>query len=376
MISSRWLGYLYLGMRKMQIRESVRSGRRENFYVTDNGFIDHYAREMQPTDVAVYHALERFANCHTRSTWVGTAKIAEVLNVSQRTVQRSLKVLEELKLIRVVQTATVRVYYIVPVPPRAKATVTPLFDSIEESKLNPEGDSDVAWAPAATRQTTRMSHSASRGSSVATIESAVGDSSDIAYKEEQDYVNKTKEQELSNKSLESNIPEVVLGARKVLKALRLSDTSMASAIAAVEDMQRRTTFSMPVIVSDIVMAAQNAGRRNVTGQEHLDEYLARKCALQILQDLAVPVTNNLVSVATAAVKAEVAYAGLTIENAAARIRDLAANDRQKGTRIDRFYFENATWRAHGRIGKGQQQFDRIKRARDEAHAIIDSKMDH
>ena len=47
----------------MPMREIVRSGRRENYYVTDNSFIDHYAREMQPVDIAVYHALERYANC-------------------------------------------------------------------------------------------------------------------------------------------------------------------------------------------------------------------------------------------------------------------------------------------------------------------------
>src|ERR1700733_4069986 len=100
------------------MRETVRSGRRENFYITDNSFIDHYARKLQPTDIAVYHALERYMNCQTRSTWVGTARIAEVLNVSQRTVQRSLKTLEDLKLVRILRTPTLTTYFIVPVPPR------------------------------------------------------------------------------------------------------------------------------------------------------------------------------------------------------------------------------------------------------------------
>lgn len=359
----------------MQMRESVRSGRRENFYVTDNGFIDHYAREIQPTDVAVYHALERFANCHTRSTWVGTAKIAEVLNVSQRTVQRSLKVLEELKLIRVVQTPTTRVYYIMPVPPRPKTAVSPLFEALEGSELDPPRDMDVVFATPPSREATRMSHTTPPPSRVASGESQAGDTYDSAYKEEQDSLNKTNKQDLFNKT-ELKIPELVVAARQVLKSLRLPEASMASAIAAVEDMQRRTTFSMPVIVSEIVMEAQRAARRNVTEDGFLDEYLARKCALQMLQDLSVPVTTNLVSVATAAVKAEVTYARLTIEKAAEHIRDSAEEDRRRGSKIDRFYFENAGWRAHGRVGKGQQQFDRIKRARDEAHAIIDSKMDH
>ena len=110
----------------MQIRETVRSGRRENFYITDNSFIDHYARELQPTDIAVYHALERYADWRKeRSTYVGTATVAKVLNVSQRTVQRSLKALEGLKLIRIVQTDTTKTYFIVPVPARTKASATP-----------------------------------------------------------------------------------------------------------------------------------------------------------------------------------------------------------------------------------------------------------
>src|SRR5262249_33671891 len=152
-------------------------------------FIDHYARAMQPVDVAVYHALERYANCHTRSTWVGTAKIAEVLNVSQRTVQRSLRALEDLKLIRIVQTSTVKMYYIVPVPPPSKTNSAPLFDAIADSDLAAEADADVAWSSA-------VSHLPSSVSCIATFPSRASsglslshDTPDDPYKEEQDLLN-------------------------------------------------------------------------------------------------------------------------------------------------------------------------------------------
>ncbi|HWF92666.1 MAG TPA: hypothetical protein VN684_10310, partial [Terriglobales bacterium] len=69
------------------------------------------------------------------------------------------------------------------------------------------------------------------------------------------------------------------------------------------------------------------------------------------------------------------YTGLSAEAAGASIAEAASEDRRKGIGIDKFYFEDAKWRSHGRTGKGQQQFERIKRARDEAHAIIDAQMD-
>ncbi|MGB9489375.1 MAG: helix-turn-helix domain-containing protein, partial [Terriglobales bacterium] len=102
------------------MREAVRSGRRANFYITENSFIDHYAREVGPVGIAVYHVLERHMNCETRSTWIGTAKMADLLNLSQRTIQRTLKTLEDLKLIRILRTEKLTTYVIVPVPPRAK----------------------------------------------------------------------------------------------------------------------------------------------------------------------------------------------------------------------------------------------------------------
>lgn len=359
----------------MQMRESVRSGRRENFYVTDNGFIDHYAREMQPTDVAVYHALERYANCHTRSTWVGTAKIAEVLNVSQRTVQRSLKVLEELKLIRVVQTATLRLYYIMPVPPRPKAAVVPLFEGLDESELYPERDVDVAPATSQSRQTTRTSRAVTPESPFATMKSVVSDTPDSAYKEEQDLLNKTLEQNFLKK-IENEKTVFQSAAARILGILGLPDSLMEAATAAIEERRAHSTLSMDGIVQDIATAANHARRRGVEYPDFLENYLAERSARQMLKELNLPATNNFISTVREAITAETSYSKLPADQAAAAIARIAIDDRNTGITLDRFYFENAKWRAHGRIGKGQQQFDRIKRARDEAHAIIDSKVDH
>src|SRR5438045_6655909 len=114
------------------MREAVRSGRRANFYMTENSFIDHYAREVKPLGVAVYDVLVRHANCDTRSTYIGTARIANLLGYSQRHVQRALNTLTDLKLIRVLETEDRKTYIVVPVPPRAKAGTTPLFDAVPD----------------------------------------------------------------------------------------------------------------------------------------------------------------------------------------------------------------------------------------------------
>src|SRR5229473_2129290 len=125
------------------MREAVRSGRRANFYITENSFIDHYARDVGTTGVAVYHVLERHVNCETRSTWIGTAKMAKLLNVDQRTIQRTIKKLESLRLIRIVRSENMTTFFIVPVPPPAKTTSTPLFDEMLDS-VPYDHDTDVA----------------------------------------------------------------------------------------------------------------------------------------------------------------------------------------------------------------------------------------
>lgn len=330
------------------MRETVRSGRRENFYVTDNTFIDHYAKEMQPTDIAVYHALERYANCHTRSTWVGTAKIAQVLNVSQRTVQRSLKVLEDLKLIRIVQTPTVKMYFIVPVPPRAKTAAIPLFDGIEEEECSSGSDTGVAW-------TTPASHLPSPVSRVASSVSRSSDTDDDPYKEEQNLLNKTQEQDLFNKISEEEQIGVKKSAKRIIAILGLPVSSLNAATAAVEERRRQTKLSMDGIVQEIVTEANHAERRGIERLEFLDDFLAEQSARQMLKNLDLPVTNSLISTVKASIKAEVTYARLPMERVAALITSAAIGDRRRGMAIDRFYFEGVKWRSNVRVSKAEQR---------------------
>jgi predicted transcriptional regulator len=339
----------------MPMRETVRSGRKENFYITDNSFIDYYAREMQPTDIAVYQVLERYANCHTRSTWVGTAKIAEVLNISQRTVQRSLKVLENLKLIRIVRTATLTTYYVDPVRPRTKRGATPLFDAIEDEVLAETDDASVAWATPASQAPTPMSHQPSSVSREATSASRASDIGAVLYKEEQNLLNKTNEQDLFDKIHNPGKLEIGKSARRIVKILRLPDTSINAAAAAVEETKKRTRLSTDGIVQEIVTAANHAQRRGIESSEFLEDFLTEKSARQILGDLALPDTNNLVSTVTASLKAEVKYTGFPVEKAAELITSAAIEDRRRGVAIDRFYFEGVKWRSNGRVSKAEQR---------------------
>jgi hypothetical protein len=263
------------------MRESVRSGRKANFYITENSFIDNYAREVGPVGMAVYHVLERHVNCETRSTWIGTAKVADLLNLSQRTVQRSLKTLEDLKLIRILRTPTMTTYVIVPVPPRAKNSSTPLFDEIPDEALH-VGDSHVASATPATRRTTSTSH-------VATVMSRADDTCVIAYKEEQDLINKTLEQN-KNKPPSSN-----------------------------------------------------------------------KSAKQVVAILGMPATESNLSMVEAALVAEAAYTGQSLQETAELVTKSAIEDRKNGVTINKFYFEDAKWRqgrrsnVHSRANKAEQR---------------------
>jgi len=207
-----------------EMREAVRSGRKANFYITENSFIDHYAREVGPVGIAVYHVLERHMNCETRSTWIGTARMAELLNLSQRTIQRTLKTLEDLKLIRILRTATMTTYVIVPVPPRAKQGTIPLFDQVPDQSLfedNTTTSEATAVSPITTslsRRTTHASYSATSTSQVATTRSGTSDPHDAAYKEEQNLLNKTFDQD------DRNSPALQKSTRQMIALLGLPST--------------------------------------------------------------------------------------------------------------------------------------------------------
>ncbi len=250
------------------MREVVRSGRRANFYMTENSFIDHYARQIEHADFLVYHALVRHMNCETRSTWVGTAKLADLLNISQRTVQRSLKRLEELKLIRILRNANLTIYVIPPVPQRPKIAATPLFDGISDDEILDQvlgGGSSVA-------STTFASPEAASESRKASIVTRVGDMSDAPNKEEQDLSNKTLEQDQNGPA---------------------TPRQLANTVVAI---------------------------------------------------LGLPASDNNLRMVQAALVADEAYTGQSLQEVAERITQSAMEDRNNGVAINKFYFEDAKWR--------------------------------
>jgi hypothetical protein len=321
------------------MRENIRSGRRAHFYITENSFIDHYAKAVGPMCAVVYNVLERYMNSETRSTWVGTAKIAEVVGATQRTVQRNLKTLEEFKLIKILKTASATTYVVLPVPPRPKEAAIPLFDAIDDEDVLWKGDTSVAQATQVSFITTEPSH-------YTTTASHTRDTGDTANKEEQNLFNNTSEQEKS---------EIRKPAKRILENLGLPDAFLSAALAAVRVTAEQMNISIDGIVAKITTEANLAARRKVSKQDFLKDFLARTCAQEILDDLSLPITNSLISTVTAAVKAEAKDTGLTLEETVARIVRAAIEDRHTGTAIDRFYFENVKWRSNARINKAEKR---------------------
>ncbi len=304
--------------------------------------------------IAVYHVLERHMNFETKSTWVGTAKVAELLNTSQRTVQRTLNLLQDLKLIRIIRTATMTTYVILPVPPRGKTATMPLFDGVDDGDVLPSNDTDVSWA-------TRESYSATSASRQTTSASQMGDISDAPYKEEQDSFNKTKKQESFNKAE----IEIIKSAQTLVRGLKLTDISMSGAIAAVEEMRKGTSLSMDGIVQEIADAANSAERKGTEKHDFLENFLSDKLARRMLKGLALADTDNYISAVAASIRAEKTYTGLTAEAVAERITKAALEARRNGERLDRFYFENTKWRhGNGAAGKTGAAVDRVNRNRE------------
>jgi hypothetical protein len=329
----------------MQMRENIRSGRKANFYITENSFIDHYAKAVGPMCAVIYNVLERFMNSETRSTWVGTAKIAEVVGTTQRTVQRNLKTLEEFKLIKVLRTASATTYVVLPVPTRSKEATIPLFDAVEDQDVLWKGDTDVV-------ETTLASSAATEPSRYATTVSQSRDTGDTPNKEEQNLLNKNHEQENN---------EIRKSAQRIVNILRLPDSLLSAAAAAVGVKAKHTNLSMDGIVQRLTTDANLAERKGVSNQKFLEDFLAQTSAQEILDNLSLPLTNSLIATVTAAVKAEAKDIGLPVEEAALRITSAAKEDRLRGTPIDRFYFENVKWRSNVRVSKAEQrQLDNLE----------------
>ena len=336
------------------MREAVRSGRRANFYITENSFIDHYAREVGTTGVAVYHVLERHANCETRSTWIGTAKMAELLDLDQRTIQRTIKKLESLRLIRIVRSANLTTFYIVPVPPRTRTSSTPLFDEML-GPVQHEDDADVAGTTPMSRDATFLSPNTTSVSQRATPMSQGNDIPVAAYKEEQNLSNKTSEQDFFYKTFENTGAEIHEAANRILNILRLQDTFKHAAIAAIELELRESEQSIDAVVTKVWQKATNADHNHVPRGKFIEDYLGKRLAEIVVDQTNLPHTNNLILTVTAALKAEAKDLGLSLEETAARITTAAGEDRRKGMAIDRFYFENCKWRSNGGVSKAERR---------------------
>ena len=293
------------------MKEAVRSGRRANFYITENSFIDHYARVVGTTGIAVYHALARHANCETRSTWVGTAKVAELLGVEQRTVQRALKKLETLNLIRILRSSNMTTYYLVPVPARPKtANVIPLFDQIPDHEFAGENAASYGNETSMFSVASSMSHhathtsstaspmsfSASPASHSATIQSRSRDIRDSAYKEEQNLLDKTFEQDSKSST----------------------------------DLQESKRFIINFLKLPILKLPVSDSNRKTTEQ-----------AIE------------------AALVTESEFSGRSFQDAAKVIAEAAIHDRDRGVRINHFYFLDAPWRQtrgqNGRLNRAEQR---------------------
>lgn len=342
------------------MREAVRSGRRANFFITENRFIDCYAAKVGGGGVAVYSILQRCANSETRETWISASKMAEVLDINKSTVYRHLKQLEDLRLIKSMRTREKTIYVVLPVPsPRPEAVSTPLFDAINLETA----DQDSNWLPVAEAGTSLNSeidslesHSrvASAPQQVASVR-PINRASENRNKEEQDSLNKTQEQDLLNKTHEAKNTRILETAQRIIDILRLPNTFISTATAAVELMHKGTKLSMDGIVQDIVTTANHAERRGVDKSKFLEGFLAQTLAQQIVEDLSLTATNSLTSTVAAAVKAEAAYQRFSLEKAAALIKNAGLEDRSRGASIDRFYFENTKWRSNVRASKAEQR---------------------
>jgi hypothetical protein len=342
------------------MREAVRSGRRANFFITENRFIDCYARKVGGSGVAVYSILQRCANSETRETWIGADKMAEVLDMDRSTVYRYLKQLEELRLIKTLRTREKTIYVVLPVPPPPpEAGSTPLFDAIESNTS--EGHS--AWPPVAPTQMSLTSETDSheRKSPVASMPPSVSAAQPVnrigenRNKEEQDLLNKTQEQDSFNKTFKNNKPELREAAQRIISILTLPDTSLANAVAAVELQTRGTKLSLDGVVQYICTEANHAERRGVSRDNFLADFLARKSAERILDMINLPPTNNVVTTVMAALKAEARDKQLGLEETAALITAAAIDDRRRGIEINRFYFENCKWRSNVGVSKAERR---------------------
>ncbi len=341
------------------MREAVRSGRRANFFITENRFIDCYAAKVGGSGVAVYSILQRCANSETKETWISAHKMAEVLDIDRSTVYRQLKQLEDLRLIKSMRTREKTIYVVLPVPPpRPEAGSAPLFDAIDLKNSGQDANWPVAPAgisPTSETDSRECNPSVAPMPQPVSLTRPASCTGENRNKEEQDFLNKTQEQDLFNKTSETNTSDISEAARRIIYILKLPDTCLNAAMAAVEIKARGTKLSMDDIVTEIWDKARREERRSGSSESYLADCLAQTLAERILDEINLPPTNNLITTVTAALKAEARDRKLGLEETSALVTTAAIDDRRKGVEINRFYFENCKWRSSVRISKAEQR---------------------
>ena len=75
-------------------------------------------------------------------------------------------------------------------------------------------------------------------------------------------------------------------------------------MAAVELRAQETKLSMEGVVLEICTEANRAERRGVSRENFLADFLARRLAERILDEINLPPTNNIITTVMAALKAE------------------------------------------------------------------------
>lgn len=348
----------------MAMRIAVRNGRRTNFFMIDNSFMDHYAAKVGGSGLAVYCVLQRCADSQTRLTWISACKIAEILEIDRSTVYRKLKELEDLRLISSMRKRERTIYNVLDVPaPRPQAATTPLFDGI-----GADASETPVWPPEVRMDSTNASDSHSCDDGVVPTRpffspvqrpiapvQRTGRTGETCNKEEQDSLNKTQEQDFFNKSSEKKNNAIHETAQRVIAILGLRDDSLDAAIAAVEMKVDQTKLSMDGVVQEIVTAANLAERRRVDKKVFLNDFLADALSHEVLGDLGLPDTHSMAGTVKAALKAESSYSDMALRSAASLITASAMEDSARAVVIDRFYFEHAKWRSNGRVSRAEQR---------------------
>jgi len=149
--------------------------------------------------------------------------------------------------------------------------------------------------------------------------------------------------------------EIEQGARRILEVLKLPESSLSAAIAAVDVEAQRTRLSMDGIVQQLATEANRAMRRRVEPEEFIVDFLAQSCARRLLGILNLPSRENHVSRVAEVLKLEVRDTGCGLEETAKRLTEAASEARQRGESVNIFYFEDMKWRSNEKLNKAEQR---------------------